>query len=81
MPLKKIEKDDSTNAMVPNRSVTLAGTDGVPRMSMMPNTVKFKAANMPGKHALTMGFISRSSASEDMMPKWVGRVYTVLHNI
>jgi hypothetical protein len=81
MPRKKIAKDESTNAMVPNKSVILAGTEGVPRMSMMPNTVKFKAANMPGKHALTMGFISRSSASEDMRPKWVERVYTVLHDV
>lgn len=66
IPWKKIAKEESTNATVPSRRVTLDGTEGVPRMSTMPNTVRFSAANMPGKHALTIGFISRSSASDDI---------------
>ena len=70
MPRKKIAKEERTNAMVPSSSVTLAGTEGVPRMSMMPKTVRFNAANIPGKHALTIGFISRSSASEDIASEW-----------
>lgn len=66
MPWKKIANEERTKAIVPRRRVTLAGTDGVPRISTIPKTVKFRAANMPGKHAFTIGFISRSSASEDI---------------
>jgi len=65
-------KEERTNAVVPNRRVILEGTKGVPRMSMTPNTVRFKAAKMPEKHALTIGFISRSTASEDIVQKLPG---------
>ena len=78
IPWKNIAKEDSTNANVPSRIAILKGTVGVPRISIMPNTVKFRAASMPGKQALTIGFIRRSSASEDIGSKWDERVYTVL---
>jgi len=70
MPWKNIAKEEMMNAMVPRRIAILKGTVGVPRMSIMPNTVRFNAANIPGKHALTIGFISRSSASEDIASEW-----------
>lgn len=70
MPWKNIAKEETINAMVPMRIAILKGTVGVPRMSIMPKTVRFNAANIPGKHALTIGFISRSSASEDIASEW-----------
>jgi hypothetical protein len=75
IPWKNIANEERTNAMVPKRMAILKGTVGVPRMSIMPKTVRFKAASMPGKHALTIGFMSRSSASDDTMSRWFGRVY------
>jgi hypothetical protein len=47
----------------------------VPRMSIMPKTVRLRAASMPGKHAFTIGFMSRSSASDDTKARWFGLVY------
>jgi len=67
MPWKNIAKEERTNAMVPRRIAILNGTVGVPRMSIMPKTVRLRAASMPGKHASTIGFMSRSSASDDTM--------------
>jgi hypothetical protein len=34
-----------------------------------------RAASMPGKHALTIGFINRSSASDDIASRWLSWVY------
>ena len=78
MPRKNIANEERTKAMVPASRVILAGTEGVPRMSMIPKTVRFKAASIPGKQALTMGFISLSSDSEDIVSEWTTYVYTAL---
>ena len=75
MPWKNIAKEEKMNAMVPIRIATLKGTEGVPRMSIMPKTVRLRAASMPGKHALTIGFINRSSASDDIASRWLSLVY------
>jgi hypothetical protein len=34
-----------------------------------------RAASMPGKHALTIGFINRSSASDDIVSRWPSLIY------
>jgi hypothetical protein len=34
-----------------------------------------RAASMPGKHALTIGFIKRSSASDDIVSRWLSPIY------
>jgi hypothetical protein len=47
----------------------------VPRMSIIPNTERLRAASMPGKHAFTIGFMSRSSASDDTIARWFDLVY------
>jgi len=75
MPWKNIANEETMNAMVPRRIAILKGTAGVPRMSIMPKTVRLRAASMPGKHALTIGFMSRSSASDDTKARWFGLVY------
>ena len=75
MPWKNIAKEDTMNAMVPRRIAILKGTVGVPRMSIIPKTVRLRAASMPGKHALTIGFINRSSASDDIASRWLSWVY------
>ena len=75
MPWKNIAKEDTMKAMVPMRIAILKGTEGVPRISIMPKTVRLRAASMPGKHAFTIGFISRSSASDDTASRWLSRVY------
>jgi len=70
IPWKKMANEERTNANVPNRMTILNGTDGVPRMSIMPKTVRFSAASIPGKQALTIGFISRSSTSSGIKTEW-----------
>jgi hypothetical protein len=75
MPWKNIEKEETMNAMVPRRIAILKGAVGVPRMSIMPKTVRLRAASMPGKHALTIGFINRSSASDDIVSRWLSLIY------
>ena len=72
IPWKKMANEDRTNAIVPNSITILNGTEGVPRMSIMPKTVRFRAASMPGKHAFTIGFISRSSTSSGIRAEWAG---------
>lgn len=60
------------NEKVPDKSANLRYIGGVSLISMIPNTVRLRAAIMPGNEASTIGFMKRSSISSATIPESPG---------
>lgn len=73
-----MQKDDKMKENVPDRRDILRYIGGVSLMSIIPKTVRLRAAMMPGKEASTIGFMKRSSTSSDTIPEWTSGVYTAV---
>jgi len=73
-----MQKDDKMKEKVPERREILRYIGGVSLMSIIPKTVRLRAAMMPGNEASTIGFMKRSSTSSITIPESPIRIYTAV---